>query len=146
MVLQQSLYYYVCIIFRCCPSSCMLCSCPLTLCLPMLALLVHPLLLSIYLFQPNILMAWQVNTHQFCDYIHRFSVRCFSANSTIFLSMNKPFLSRTASMYPFAMLERSAFSPRSSSSSSVLGTQNGSRSRSSNLIQARLTRATQCKL
>ena len=67
--------------------------------------------------------------------IQRFSVRCFSANSTIFLSTNKPFRSRTASMYPFAMLDRSAFSPRSSSSSSVLGTQNGSRSRSSKLTK-----------
>ena len=60
--------------------------------------------------------------------VHRLRVLCFSACSTIFLSTNMPFLSRTESMYPFAMFDRSAFSPKSSSSSSVVGTQKGSRS------------------
>lgn len=58
--------------------------------------------------------------------LHRFSVLCFSANSTILRSTNIPFRSLTPSIYPFATFDRSAFSPRSSSSSSVVGTQKGS--------------------
>lgn len=57
---------------------------------------------------------------------YRLSVRCFSANSTIFFSTNIPFLFLTPSTYPLATLALSAFSPRSSSSSTVVGTQNGS--------------------
>jgi len=59
---------------------------------------------------------------------HRFSVLCFSAVSTIFRITNIPFRVLTRSIYPFATLSRSAFSPSSSSSDSVLGTQNGSSS------------------
>src|SRR5712672_1190181 len=59
---------------------------------------------------------------------HRFNVLCFSAVSTIFRFTNSPFRSLTRSMYPFAMFSLSAFSPSSSSSSSVVGTQNGSSS------------------
>lgn len=58
--------------------------------------------------------------------IYRFRVLCFSANSTILRSTKRPFRSRTVSMYTFATFSRSAFSPRSSSSSSVVGTQKGS--------------------
>lgn len=46
--------------------------------------------------------------------------------------MNNPFLCRTPSIYFFAMFSRSASSPRSSKSSSVKGTQNGSSSSISN--------------
>jgi ribosomal protein L32 len=61
---------------------------------------------------------------------HRFKVLCFSANSTILRSTNIPFRSRTSSIYSLATFVRSAFSPRSSNSSAVVGTQNGSRSKS----------------
>lgn len=70
------------------------------------------------------------------SFVHRFKDLCFSANSTSFRSTNIPFRSRTPSTYAFAIFDRSAFSPRSSSSSSVVGTQNGSRSNSSYLGSA----------
>lgn len=58
-------------------------------------------------------------------YLYFLSVLCFSA-SNLFSSTNNPLRFLTAWTYPSATLARSAFSPRSSSSSSVVGTQNGS--------------------
>lgn len=55
--------------------------------------------------------------------LHFFKVLCFSACSITFLSTKRPFLFRTLSMYFLATFSRSAFSPRSSNSSSVVGTQ-----------------------
>lgn len=58
-----------------------------------------------------------------------FIVFCFSANMTTLRSTAIPLRCRTESMYFLATFSRSAFSPRSSSSSSVVGTQKGSWSR-----------------
>uniref|UniRef100_A0A182M670 Uncharacterized protein n=1 Tax=Anopheles culicifacies TaxID=139723 RepID=A0A182M670_9DIPT len=54
------------------------------------------------------------------------TVRCFSANSTSFLSTGKPLRSRIASIYTRATFVKSAFSPYCRYSSSVDGTQCGS--------------------
>lgn len=64
---------------------------------------------------------------------HLFKVFCFSASLiNFFPATNNPFLVRTTSIYLFATFSRSANSPKSSNSSSVAGTQNGSSSRASN--------------
>lgn len=57
--------------------------------------------------------------------IYFFKVLCFSALITTLSSTNKPFLLLTISIYFLATLALSAFSPKSSNSSSVVGTQKG---------------------
>ena len=64
----------------------------------------------------------------FCRSNYRLRVLCFSACSTTFFSTNSPFLFLTLSIYLLATFSLSAFSPRSSNSSSVVGTQKGSSS------------------
>ncbi|KND89083.1 hypothetical protein TOPH_06285 [Tolypocladium ophioglossoides CBS 100239] len=65
--------------------------------------------------------------------LYLFSVFCFSASVATFLpSTSRPFFRRTPSMYLLATFSLSPNSPRSSRSSSVNGTQNGSSSRISN--------------
>src|SRR6218665_909250 len=59
-------------------------------------------------------------------YLFFFSVRCFSANSTIFSLTLSPLRLRTAFMCLRATFSESAFSPKCRYSSSVVGTQNGS--------------------
>ena len=59
-----------------------------------------------------------------------FNVFCFSASFTNFLPLTiNPFLFLTPSIYLFATFSLSANSPKSSKSSSVNGTQNGSSSK-----------------
>ena len=62
----------------------------------------------------------------FRDYLFFFKFLCFSAEITIKSWVGKPFLLRTASMYPRAWLGLSPFIPNSSISSKVEGVQYGS--------------------
>jgi len=65
--------------------------------------------------------------------LYLFKVFCFSASLTNFLPLTiNPFLFLTPSIYLFATFSLSANSPKSSKSSSVNGTQNGSSSNISN--------------
>jgi hypothetical protein len=62
--------------------------------------------------------------------LYLFNVFCFSASLTSFLPLTiRPFLFLTPSIYLLATFSLSASSPKSSKSSSVNGTQNGSSSR-----------------
>jgi hypothetical protein len=63
------------------------------------------------------------------------SVFCFSACSTSFSVTDIPLRFRTRSIYFFAKFSLSYFSPKSSNSSSVVGTQNGSRSSATNPLK-----------
>lgn len=65
----------------------------------------------------------------YTNLLYRFKFFCFSASLTNFFPLtSSPFRTLTPSIYRFATFSRSANSPRSSSSSSVKGTQYGSSS------------------
>ena len=68
----------------------------------------------------------RVSLSFFRDYLFFFKFLCFSAEITIKSWVGKPFLLRTASMYPRAWLGLSPFIPNSSISSKVEGVQYGS--------------------